>query len=150
MTIRASDIMDRTPPTVAPDVLVKDLSQKLLDERLDGVCVVRDGELVGVVTAMDLIFQEQPVHMPSFFVFLDALIPLENPRRAEHDLEKIAGARVGDIMSTEIRTATPQTPAEDLARLMVEHHVSIIPVVDGTRLVGVVDKRGMLRAAFTK
>ncbi len=150
MTLRASDIMDRTPPTVAPDVLVKDLARRLLDERLDGVCVVEDGQLAGVVTAMDLIFQEQPVHLPSFFVFLDALIPLENPRRAEHDLEKIAGARVADIMSTDVRTATPNTPAEELARMMVEHHLSIVPVVDGRRLAGVVDKRGMLRAAFTK
>jgi CBS domain-containing protein len=147
MTV-ASEIMDRSPPTVPPHLPVKDLAKMLLEERLDGVCVVENGQLLGVVTTMDLIFQEQPVHLPTFFVFLDALIPLESPRRAEHDVAKIAGARVADIMTVDVRTATPITPVEDLARLMVEHHVSIVPVLDDTRLLGVVDKRSMLRAAF--
>lgn len=146
---RAVDLMDASPRTVTADLSVKALGQLLLDERLDGVCVVEGERLVGVVTSMDLIFQEQPVHLPSFFVFLDALIPLENPLKARHEMEKLAGACVGDIMSSEVISVGPQASLEEVASQMVRHHLSVVPVVEGGRLLGVVTKPAMLRAAFS-
>lgn len=146
--LRAKDIMDRTPRTVDPNLAVKELADLLLNERLDGVCVCEGGRLMGVVTAMDLIFQEKPVHLPSFFLFLDAMIPLESRRHAEQEFRKITGARVADIMTTEPRTVDPDTPLDEIARLMVDEHFTLVPVVEGDRLVGVIDKPAMLRVAF--
>ena len=145
---RASDVMDQDVLTVAPDALVRDLAARLLAERGDGACVVESGKLVGVVTAMDLIFQEQPVHLPSFFVFFDAVIPLERPGHMQHELDKLMGAMVRDIMSTELITVAAAAPIEEVAATMVRRHTGYVPVVDGKTLLGVVTKRGVLKAAF--
>lgn len=143
----AGDVMV-APHTVAPEMTVRDLAALLLAERVDGVCVVRGDVLVGVVTAMDLVFQEKPLHLPSLFVFLDAFISFESSAKVEHDLRKITGATVADIMSTEVEAVSTQAPLSEVAAKMVDHHRALLPVLESERLVGVIDKRAMLAAAF--
>jgi CBS domain-containing protein len=45
---------------------------------------------------------------------------------------------VAVIMSTSVITVSPQTPVSEVARLLVEHGISGIPVVDGGSLVGII------------
>lgn len=53
--------------------------------------------------------------------------------------------KVRDVMTTEVLTVEPETPLKDVARLMIEHGVSGIPVVDPTGLVvGVVSEADLL------
>ncbi len=50
-----------------------------------------------------------------------------------------------DIMQTEVITATPETSLEELGRLMLEHNISGVPVIDdhGT-VVGVVTENDII------
>jgi CBS-domain-containing membrane protein len=55
-----------------------------------------------------------------------------------------------DIMTKTVRTAAPKTSVRDLARLMVRHRVSAIPVVErGQRLLGIVSEGDLLRRRET-
>jgi CBS domain-containing protein len=48
---------------------------------------------------------------------------------------------VRDIMSTPVITVTPETSIQEVARLMRDHHISGLPVLDGNRrLVGIVSE----------
>lgn len=144
-----SEVMDSRPITVSPDLPVKDLAALLIRDHLDGACVVDGDVLIGVVTMMDLVFQSRTPHMPSFFHFLEALIPLENTRKVEHDLMKLAGSTVRDVMTTTVITAHEGDTIEQVAEQMVTKHLSLIPVVDAERrLRGVVTKAGILRKAY--
>lgn len=143
----ARDVMS-PPATVTPDLPVERLAALMLDRGIDGVCVVQEDALVGVVTAMDLIFEERSPRMPSFIAILDAVIPLRDPRDVERELRKLAGVTARDAMTEDVVSVTPDTPIAELAALMYDHHLTVVPVVEGGRLVGVVDKPGMLRAAF--
>jgi CBS domain-containing protein len=147
---RASDVMDREVLTVPPEAQVRELAARLVAAGGDGACVVEpEGQrLIGVVTAMDLIFQEQPVHLPSFFVFFDAVIPLERPSQVQHELDKLMGAQVKDIMSTDLIVVAPQAPLDEVAATMVRKHTGYVPVVDAGKVLGVVTKRAVLKAAF--
>lgn len=52
--------------------------------------------------------------------------------------------KIQDIMSTEPSTVTPDTPITEAARLMKEHNIGMLPVVESKgsrRLVGVVTDR---------
>ncbi len=54
--------------------------------------------------------------------------------------------RARDIMTTDLVTATPDADIVSLARLMMEHRVSALPVVEADgRLVGVVSEGDLLR-----
>lgn len=144
----ARDVMDASPQTVPPDMPVQDLAALLYATRIDGVCVVEEGRLVGVVTTMDLIYKEKRLHLPTFFVFMDALLPLENPLRSAREIEKIAGAKVRDIMSTEPIAVGPEAGLDEIASLMVDKHLTLVPVVEHDKLLGIVGKPAILRHAF--
>jgi CBS domain-containing protein len=134
--------------TVVPTRSVRDLAEMLLRERSDGACVIEHGRLIGVVTTMDLVFQEKQVHLPTILTLMDFAIPLEPPDRLREELDKIAGARVADIMTRHPIFVAPDTSMGEVASLMVEKHLTIVPVVDGERVVGMITKSTLLRAAF--
>ena len=143
----AIDLMDRQPLVVSPDLPLPKLAQLLLQARVDGVCVVEDGRLVGVVTSMDLIFQEKRVAFPRYVNLLRRLVGA-GPSRKEAELEKATGTVVRDIMTRDAVGVTYDAPLEDIARLMVDEHISIVPVPQDGRLVGIISKQDVLRAAL--
>jgi CBS domain-containing protein len=145
--MRAREFMVQ-PLTVTPDLPVRELVEVLLREHADGACVVEGGQLLGVVTTMDLVFQEKQVHLPSFLAVMDFMIPLEPPARLRHELDKISATRVRDIMSAHPLSIEPETPTAEVASLMVDKHVTIVPVVEHGRLVGMITKPSLLRAVF--
>jgi CBS domain-containing protein len=127
---------------------LRELVELLLREGSDGACVVEDGNLLGVVTSMDLVFQEKKVHLPSLLNFMDFTIPLEPPHRLREELDKISGTKVGEIMSTKPVVVGPNAKMSAVATKMVEKHLTLVPVVDHGKLLGVVTKAALLRAAF--
>jgi len=144
----AGEIMEPAT-TVAPEQPVAQLAQLLLHEHLDGVCVIDEaGQLAGVVTSMDLIYQEKRLHLPTFFVLFDSVLPLENPKKAEEELHKIAGSTAAEVMTPKPVTVTQDTPLDRVASLMVERHLTVIPVTEDGELKGIVTKPAMIRAAF--
>lgn len=143
------DIMEAAPLTVSPETSVKDLAAALVERRLEGACVVHDGVLVGVVTSMDLVFQEKVLHIPSFFTFLDVMIPLQSREQVHEEMRKMAGVTVDQIMSKNPTVVAPDDEVSAAATKMVEEHFTILPVVDDGVLVGVVTKRGLVRAAYS-
>jgi len=52
---------------------------------------------------------------------------------------------VRDLMTTDVVVTHPETPLKDVARLLVEHRISGVPVVDtDRRVVGVVTEADFL------
>lgn len=145
----ARDVMDSRPLTVAPELSVRELASLLLQQGADGACVVDGGALRGVVTAMDLVFQQKKVHLPTVLTFMEAVIPMDLGR-TRHEVEKMLGARVADIMSPHPVTVTPGADLSDVATLMVERHITLVPVLEGERLVGAITKASVLRSAFAQ
>jgi CBS domain-containing protein len=145
--MQARDIMIEAL-TVAPDCPVRDLARMLLEQGQDGACVVENGRLVGVVTTMDLVFQEKQVHLPSILSFMDFAIPLEPPSRLRAELDKIAGTKVEQIMTREPVVVEVERLVSEVARLMVEQHLTIVPVVEYERLVGMITKQAILRSVL--
>jgi CBS domain-containing protein len=136
------------PLTVVPDRSVRELAKLLLDRGLDGACVVENGRLVGVVTTMDLVFQQKQVHLPSILSFMDFAIPLEPPSRLREELDKIAGTTVGQIMSGPPFFVAPERSVAEVARAMVEKHLTIVPVVEHDAVIGMVTKPSLLHAVL--
>ena len=62
--------------------------------------------------------------------------------------EKIAGADVGDVMTDSPVTVEPDTPIDQIASLMVDRHITVLPVTESGKLVGMVTKPGILRVVF--
>jgi acetoin utilization protein AcuB len=52
---------------------------------------------------------------------------------------------VADIMQKDVVTVAPATPIQDAARLMLDHRIGGLPVVDGGKLVGVITETDIFR-----
>ncbi|RLG26687.1 histidine kinase [Methanosarcinales archaeon] len=52
---------------------------------------------------------------------------------------------VGEVMNTEVITTTPDASIREVARLLREHGISGLPIVDGVELVGIVTETDILR-----
>lgn len=144
--MKARDIMTTEVISVYPDTKIADAAKLLLEKHLNGLPVIdHDGSLVGIICQSDLIFQQKNIPLPTVFTFLDGLIPLTSYKDMEKEVKKIAAATVKDAMAPSPFTVGPDTSLEDIATLMVKHNVHTLPVVDGSRVVGVIGKEDVLR-----
>ena len=148
--LKARDIMTRNVVTVQPDTEIVQAAKLLLKHHFNGLPVVDDeGRLKGMICQEDLISQQRKVPLPSYFILLDSIIPLTSKKNIEKAVQKIAAITVGEAMSTEPITVGPDTSLEDIATLMVKHNIHTLPVLDATRLVGIIGKEDILRTLMS-
>jgi len=143
----AKQIMTCDPFTVTPETSVRDLADTLTEKSYSGAPVLGpDGELVGIVTSSDLIFQRKNLHLPTVFTIFDSVITLGGTHELDEQVSKMLGSTVADIMSTTLVTVSEEASLEDIATIMSEQGKHFIPVLRDDRLVGVIDRSDLVRA----
>ncbi len=148
--LRAKDIMTKELITVPPDMEIVKATRILLEKGINGVPVVEDGRLVGILCQSDLIAQQKKLPTPSLFTLLDGFIPLKSTKDLERALQKIAAATVADAMTPDPVAVRPETTIEEIATLMVDKNFHTIPVLDEEEeLVGIVGKEDILRTLMS-
>lgn len=149
--ITAKDIMTRDVITVKQDTSIEELSKLLVRHNISGTPVVDDdGNLVGIVTENDLISRNKRLHIPTVVSFLDAAIYLESPKRFEDEVRRMAATKVGDICIRKVVTITEDTTLVDIATIMSEKKVHLLPVVKSGKIVGIVGKRDVVKAVASQ
>ena len=144
---KVADVMTRDVITVTPKTTLRELAKILLERNINGVPVVNeDGEVLGVVCESDLIRRDKPLHIPTVFVILDSVIPLENPWRLEDEFKRITATTVEEIYSKPAKTIDPNADISEAALLMSDKKYYTLPVVEDGRLVGILGKGDLLRA----
>ena len=141
----AADIMTASPVTITPETTLRDAARILLDGHFNGLPVVENGRLVGMLTQSDLISLDKKLEMPSFFLLLGGAIPMQMPGKFERDLRRMAATTAREIMSTEPHFVTSQTPVEEIATIMIEKRYYTLPVVEDGRIVGIVGMEDLLK-----
>jgi len=144
--ITARDIMTPDPITVGPEMTVTDAAQLMTERHVGALPVVVDGLMVGLVTESDLIMQDVKVHYPTYLSLLGGYITMPgSTERFEASLRKAVGATVGDVMTPEPITVTPDAPLADVATLLVDRDVTRVPVVEGDAVIGIISKHDIVR-----
>lgn len=120
----ASDIMTKEPVYAEATETVAQIKQKLFTLDVRHIPVVDAGELVGFLSDRDLDGGEMPPG--SFF---------QQP--------------VSHMMQSDVVYVHPETEVAEIIRLLVEHKIGAVPVVDplDSKLVGIVSYIDVLRAA---
>jgi CBS domain-containing membrane protein len=128
---RVRDLMTEPVFTLSPNDTLE-CAQELMDaRRIRHVPVVdEDGDLVGLVTQRDL--------ARTVLGRVDAL-----PISARHSI--LSSRRVRDMMTREVATADPDTDAYEAAATIFENKFGCLPVVEGSRLVGILTEADFVR-----
>jgi CBS domain-containing protein len=144
--MQVREIMTRDVATVRTDTPVTDVARMFREKAISGMPVVDDvGLVVGIITEVDLIARHARPHFPTYIAFLDSIIYLESTRRYRESMRRILATTAGELMTTPVRTVSPEMDVQDLAAFMVEHRVNPVPVVDELRqLVGIVSHTDLL------
>ena len=145
--LTAKDIMTKDVITVKPETSIEELSSLLVNNEISGVPVVDDsGALYGIVTDNDLISRNKRLHIPTVVSFLDAAIYLESSKKFEQEVKRLTATRVGDICVRKVVTIGEDTTVVDIATIMSEKKVHLLPVIKAGKLAGIVGKRDMVKA----
>lgn len=143
-----ADAMSRDPIVVRPETPLNEAIQILAERRISGLPVVDDtGQLVGIISETDLMWQETGVTPPAYIMFLDSVIYLKNPADYERDLHKALGQTVGEVMSREPITVSPDKPLREAAQIMHDRSVHRLPVLDSQeKVIGILTRGDIVRA----
>lgn len=144
--LTAAEIMEKTPPTVGPDMSVEELGRLFIKFEISGLPVVdANGKLIGIVTENDFISQNKKLHIPTMLRIFDAFIPMESPSAVEQEMKKIAGITVGDICTKDPITIEESTQLDEIATIITEHKAHHLPVLRDGKLVGMVTQHLVVR-----
>ncbi len=145
--LTAKDIMTKDVVTVKNDTSIEELSTLLVSNEISGAPVVDDaGAIVGIVTENDLINRNKRLHIPTVISFLDAAIYLESSKKFAEDVKRLTATKVGDICAKKVVTITEDTTLMDIATIMSEKKVHLLPVIASGKVVGIVGKRDVVKA----
>ena len=141
---QVSDIMKAPVETMKKDGLLLDLAELFVTHRISGVPVINDqGQLVGLVTEADLLralglTERHPSH--------SLWHSLENMFSHHLDLREVDG-EVGDVMTTNVVTVTPEQTLHDVLSLMNKHSIKRVVVCDSQQqVVGMITRSDLVRA----
>lgn len=143
-----ADAMSRDPIVVHPETPLKEAIQILAERHISGLPVVDNaGKLVGIISETDLMWQETGVTPPAYIMFLDSVIFLKNPATYERDLHKALGQTVGEVMSRNPVTISPDKALNAAAQLMHDQKIHRLPVIDSNeQIIGILTRGDIIRA----
>jgi acetoin utilization protein AcuB len=115
--------MTSDPKTIEPDATLDDAVGLMQAMKVRHLPVVRGSWLIGIVTWTDLM-RTSPPRQPAL-----------RARGASSVLRK---AHVADVMTADPMTVSPDVPVEVAARMLRDHKIGALPVVEHGMLVGIV------------
>jgi len=120
------DVMVTDVISCKPDDEVSKIWNSMYKKSLSGLPVLKTGEVIGIVTSLDL---------------------MKGSVRISKESGKTRTAKVSKVMKTPALTTRPESSIINAAEFMVTKGVSRLPVVDEKKkLVGIVDVEDILRA----
>lgn len=145
--MQVQEIMTRDVVTVRAETRIPAVVRLFREHNISGMPVVDlEGNLLGMITELDLIARHARPHFPNYIAFLDSIIYLGSTRRYHESMRHILATTAGELMTREVVTVPPETDVQDLAGLMVERGANPVAVVDAEKhLVGIVSYTDLLK-----
>jgi len=141
-------VMTPTVLTVAPEALVPEIAQTMLERHVSGLGVVdATGALVGVVSEGDLIRRPEIETADRRSWWLRFFTSDEDLARS---FVKTHGLRARDVMTQPAVTVAPNADLAEVVRVLEGKRIKRVFVVDQGRLAGVITRADLLRALHTR
>jgi CBS domain-containing membrane protein len=129
--LRVRDLMTSGVVSVRPEDTVATAYELMLDHRFRHLVVIdHDGDLVGLLTHRDLLRHS---------LIERAELPLSLQSTVMRRI------RVEEVMTSEVETVEALLPLEEAALSMFENKYGCLPVVEGSRVVGILTEADFVR-----
>jgi CBS domain-containing protein len=132
--VKVRELMTREPLTVSLDTPLVDARRTMLERRIRHLLVTQGGRLMGIVTDRDI-----RLNLPSPATSLSVW-------EVNYLLARMT---VGSVMTSAVMTVDPNRDVVEAARIMLDHKIGALPVVDGGTIVGIMTETDIVRAFTT-
>jgi len=145
MGLTARHVMQTRFYTLRPDTLISAAVQVFQQASQEQQTVLgmmvtdESGRLVGMLSMYDIFLLLRPKHIHIWGEMQD----LEVGGILEAACRRAKSMRVGDIMTTEVITITPDTHLLLVIDIMIKKHVRRLPVLEDGKLLGIVYLSGV-------
>jgi len=142
--MRAHQIMTRSVITVKPDDTILAAAKLMLERHVSGLPVVDTaGKLVGIVSEGDFIRRSEIGTQKKRGRWLKFLL---GAGEAATEYVHEHGRKISEVMTRDPITITEDTPLDEIVTAMETNGVKRLPVMNGTKLVGIVSRANLLQA----
>lgn len=132
--MQVRDIMTREVFTVGPDTSAKYAAEVMAGRGYAALPVVDDDVLVGIVAEADVLQDRLPAD------------PRLHMRRDEQGADHPPPLLVRGVMTDDVRTVDAGADIADVARLFIDERLRSVPVLEHSRVAGIVSRRDLLAA----
>jgi len=141
--MNAADVMTLNILSVMPDATIAEAIRLMLDNRISGLPVIDEaGRLVGILTEGDLLRRGETGterHRPRWLEIL------MGPGRLAEEYVRTHGRKIGEVMTRDPVSVTPDTPLKEIVELMERRRIKRVPVLDGDVPVGILSRADLIR-----
>jgi CBS domain-containing protein len=142
--MQAKDIMTRNVISIQPDATVLQAARLMLQHHISGLPVVdQAGKLVGVLSEGDFLRRQETRTEKRRSRWLEFLM---GPGRIAAEYIHSHGSKVSEVMTDEVQTVGEDTPLEAIVELMERHRIKRVPVLRGSKIVGIVTRSNLMHA----
>ncbi len=141
MTMTVREVMDARFYTLSPGISVaqalkifKQASEEQKQTVFGMAVVDAHGRLVGMLSMYDFFLLLRPKHIHIWGEMKD----IDVSGIIEAAYQRASSMLVGDIMTTEVITTTPDTHLLQILDIMIKKHVRRLPVLEHGKMVGMV------------
>ena len=126
--MRVSEIMTNAAVIDSPQDTLADAARKMWKQQTGSLLVIEGEELVGIITERDVL-------------------------KAVAEGTSLDQTRISQVMTKDVISVGPGTSLREAARVMAERWIRHLPVLDGSKLVGILSQRdlaGVLAGALNE
>ncbi len=157
MTLMAKEIMTCPVITIKADTPLKKTAEILDENSFSGIPVVDDDDrLIGIVSETDILrYTQQIIGQPlrdphQVFTKGKEVLHVDITHRGIEVIELVASTTVETLMTRDAISVDGETTINEVTRLMHEHNINRIPVVDDSKRVqGIITRADIIRAMVT-
>ena len=142
-----TQIMTPDVITVAPATPINEVARLMVTQGVSGVPVVDplSGELVGMITELEMIERQAKFDAPVYSTFLDALFVIQK-EDSEEQLARILATRADELMERTVYSIREDAEVQEVATLMFERKVNPVPVISiNDELIGINSRSDIIR-----
>lgn len=142
-----ASIMETDPYTISATASMGDAMRELVARKVGGMPVVDErGRGVGYLSDGDVmryLADQRPVATGAY-----ALIEAANGETVDDRLRELVKLPVGDVATDSLVTLRADATLKDACALLAQHKLKKVPVVEGERIIGTVNRSDVLRYAM--
>ena len=144
--MKTADIMTKNVHTIGPDETLKECARRLRERHVNGLVVVEEGSVAGIITKADIF----KAILPGYADIMEDERHIASFEYIEERALKLYDLKVSALMSKPPVTIESDMPMVKAGSLMILKRVKQLPVMDNGRLAGIVTLTDIINAIWEK